>query len=249
MIEVPVWRETNAKRMNVLLNHPLIRPDIGDGDELVDIGKAAANPRNYLMMGESGGIMLLCIAPGIYECHTAVHPNSRGKWTMGLIASVQKYMFTATDCYEIVTRVPVGHIAALAATQACGMTREFTLPKAAVFRGEIADIHVFGMRIQDWVPRAPTLVERGRWFHQRLESEAKRLGITEQMHENDDLHNRYVGVAVEMAFAGQVAKGALTYNRFAQMTRHPVVSLVSANQIKMDIGVITFLDGDIEVTL
>lgn len=249
MIEVPVWREADAKRMNALLNHPLVRPDIGAGDEPVDIAASATDQRNYLMMGEHGGIMLFCLAPGIYECHTAVHPSQRGKWTMGLIASVQKHMFTATDCYEIVTRVPVGHIAALAATQACGMTREFTLPQAAVFRGELADIHVFGMRIQDWVPRAPALVERGRWFHVRLESEAKRLGIREPMHGNDDLHNRYVGAAVEMAFAGRVAKGALTYNRFAQMTRHPVVSLVSANQIKMDIGVITFRDGDIEVSL
>ena len=247
-MRIPVARATDAAQMNALINHPDIRPwvaNMGDGE--LDLSATVECKSNYLIMGEHGGILFGCLLPGIYEAHTVVAPHARGRWTRGMIQSALHHMFTATDAYEITTRIPRGHPAAMAAALGAGMKMEFTIPDGAMFRGSVCDMHVLSFRIQDWVPGAPDLVERGQWFHLRLAQEARRLRIDDPMHENDDLHNRYTGLAVEMMFAQQPQKAVATYNRWAQMCRHRTVTLVSSNVVRFDIGLLAFSADDIEV--
>lgn len=247
-MEVDIRRELNAKRMNALLNFPEVRPWVADmGEGVLDISAIVENRRNFLLMGPHGGILFGCLLPGIYEAHTVVHPAGRGEWTKAMIQAALHYMFTRTDAFEIITRVPMGHVAAMAAALGAGMRMELTVPDAVRFRGEIKDIHILSFRIQDWMPSAPGLVERGRWLHKRLHEEALRLGITEPAHDDDDLHNRYVGGCIDMVFGGQTAKGVLLYNRWARMCRHATVEAVTQTHIRFDIGVLEFKGDDIEV--
>lgn len=252
-----IQREITAERFNSLVNEPSIRPWVANGDGVIDLSSQVADARNFFLMGEFGGVAFLHVQAGVYEAHTQVLPAGRGAWTRELTEACVRWMFTRTDAYEIVTRVPAGHIAAKAAAEAQGMRLEFTRPGGVLFRNRVVDAHIYSFRVQDWVPRCADLIKIGRWFHDRLGQEAKRLGIDEPTHDDDENHNRYAGAAIEMAFGGQHGKAISFYNRWATLARHTRqgqlqhVSLASVDPliVNFDIGLLKFHQGDIEVIL
>lgn len=251
-----ITRATDAVFLNRVLNDPAVRPWVAnDEDGVLDMTSLVAAPGNVTLVGEHGGVMFLRYQPGIYEAHTQVLPSGRGAWTREMTEACAHHMFTRTDAYEITTRVPAGHVAARAATEAQGLKFEFTRPGGCRFRNKTVDSHLFSMRLQDWAMRAPGLVDVGRRIHERMESEAVRLGIGTETHDDDENHNRYVGAAAAMAFGGQVRKGVLFYNRWVSMARHiragklQYVEYVSSVPpvIRFDIGLMRFSDDDIKV--
>jgi len=247
-----IQRQTDAAFINQVLNHPKVRPYVASANEgVIDITPAVENKLNVLLMGEFGGCMFFWVQPGMYEVHTQVLPEGRGKWTKAMTAACVHHMFTRTDCFDIITRVPDGHIAAKAAAIQQGMTHEFTRPAECKWLGEIVDAHIYSFRIQDWARTAPYLVEIGEMLHQRMHEEAKRLGITATPHANDENHNRYLGVAYEMAANGHPMKALQWYNRWAIVSRHKPISLVALEPptFAFDIGLMKLINGDIEVSL
>lgn len=251
-----IERQHSADRINVVLNHPAIRPWVAnDRDGVIDLSATIADQRNVVLMGEHGGVAFLWMQPGVYEAHTQVLPQGRGEWTRALTEACIRHMFTKTNAYEIVTRVPSGHLAAKAAAEAQGMRYEFTRENGVCFRNRIVDAHMYSFRVQDWVPAGIGLIQTGQWFHNRLHQEADRLGIQDLPHADDANHNRYLGAAVEMVIGGQAAKGVGFYNRWVSMSRQARggklqhVSLVSVDPvvISFDLGLLKFSEGDIEV--
>lgn len=242
-------RDSDAGRINAVLNDPRVRPWVADaGEGILDIAPAVANRDNVLLMGEYGGLVFFKRMPSIYEVHTQVLPEGRGKWALEMMRAAAAWMFIRTDCCEIVTRIPQGHIAARAAAMALGMRHEFTREEGCRFRGKDVPVHIHCLRIQDWAIDAPGLIEQGEWFHRRLGEEARRLGIAEPLHAPDENHNRYVGGAIAMAMHGQPVKATAFYNRWALAARHAPVALVSVNPVvaRFDIGLLRVTD-DIEV--
>jgi hypothetical protein len=193
--------------------------------------------------------MFFCLTPGLYEAHTQVLPAGRGAWTLGMTKAAIHWLYTRTDAYEIVTRIPRGHIGARAAAIATGLKYDFTRPDEAMFRGRRVDVHIHSQRCQDWIREADGLVEKGQWFHERLHQEAKRLGIEQPMHDDDENHNRHAGAAIEMAMNDQPNKGVAFYNRWALASRHKPVELVGTDPpvIRFDIGLLFIGSKDIEV--
>lgn len=248
---IPITRQTNAVRINAVLNDPDVRPWVANGGEVIDLTARVADRNNFFLMGEHGGCAFYPLLPGIYEVHTQVTQAGRGEWTKALTDSCTHWMFTRSDCYEIMTRVPHGHIAARAAAVAAGMTHEFTRPLECRFREHIVDVHIYSYRIQDWIRQAPGLDQSGHLFHEVLHEGAARLGIRDIAHPNDENHNRYVGAAVEMAWYGHPLKAVNFYNRWALVSRHEPIALVGLNPtiVKIDHGLcVTFLADHFEVT-
>ena len=141
--------------------------------------------------------------------------------------------------------------ASRAATVSAGMMYEFTRPQECRFRDHLVDVHIYSYRIQDWAKDAPGLVEIGREFHDMLHAAADRLGVTDQPHEDDENHNRYVGVTIEMIKHGLPVKGLSFYNRWAAVSRHPLVRLLTAKKVVVEIdhGLRVSWDGErFEVT-
>lgn len=249
--KMQVERQFSADRINVLVNDPRIRPWVAPGDNTLDLAPQVENPGNVLLMGEYGGVMFLRMMPGIYEAHTVVAPIARGSWTNELTAAAVEWMFLRTDCFEIVTRVPHGHIAAKAAAENRGLRYEFTRPAECLFMGEMRDVHIHSMRIQDWLPRAIHLIAAGRDFHENLHVGAALLGVTESAHADDPNHNLYVGAAISMVRNGQLHKGVAWYNRWALVSRHEPVAVLDINPVtlKIDHGLAVRLgpDDNVEV--
>lgn len=251
-----IIRELDANHINQVLNHPEVREWVAnDTDGVIDLTPAVSDQRNVLLMGEHGGCFFAQIQAGVYEVHTQVLPSGRGKWTRLLTEACARFMFTQTDAYEIVTRIPQPHVAARTAAQQQGMKLEFTRPGEVVFKNQRCDVDIYSFRLQDWAADARGMYSQGQWLHERMEQEAQRLGITIPTHEPDPNHNQYVGVAIEMAFGGQYLKAVNFYNRWVSLVRSSRsgklqhISLVCVNPlvIRFDIGLMKFANGDIEV--
>lgn len=248
-----IERHRTAEALNEIVNDPHVRPWVAPGNQPLDLTFQVENENNVCLVGEHGCCVFLKAFPGVYEVHTQVKREGRGAWTNALTRACAHWMFLRTDAYEILTRVPHGHIGAKAAAQNAGMRYDFTREKECLFRGEMIDVHIYSFRLQDWLSSNPEgLTDVGRRFHGRLHQEAERLGVKDPSHADDENHNLYVGAAVEMVRSGFPVKAALTYNRWAIVSRHEPIHLVSLSPVvaKIDHGLyVTFEGDDIKVSL
>jgi hypothetical protein len=124
------------------------------------------------------------------------------------------WLFTRTDAVDVATKCPTGrhqgarhpHRRPEAVHPAAGLDP----------RGQAVPADVYGLSVQDWALSAPGLAERGHWFHEKLEREYARLGAHDPApHPDDELHDRFAGMACDMIMGGQPQKAAVFYNRWA----------------------------------
>lgn len=219
-----VERSFDIERINAILNHPSVRPDVADQTAVtLDATAAVQDHRNYLILGEHGGCLNFFVLPGVYEVHTFVLPEGRGAWALAAASEIAHYMFTKTDAYDIYTRIPRPHIAAKQlALSIAGARFEFTPDMPCKFREKDVECDIFSARIHDWMTTAPRLEQIGEWFHEQLEATGKEIP-----HANLPNHNRYVGGALAMAMGGQYDKARLLFNRWAMAVHAPPVEIES----------------------
>jgi hypothetical protein len=239
-----IERVRNADRINEILNHPGVRPWVADASEgIIDISEKAANSDNVILVGRYGGFVVFKYWLGLYECHTAVLPEGRGSWAKEFAEAGAHFMFTRTDCVEIMTRVPEGHVGAAALTRSMGFEFQFSTPPETLFRGRRVSCSIYSLSLQRWAMRQSE--DKGREFHDWLNAQVKDQG---DPHEPDPWHNRIIGVVVDMARGRQTAKGVTWYNRWAVAARHPPIYLINHDppQIRFDAGILTLQpDGEL----
>lgn len=244
-------RDFSARRLNEIVNHPEVRPWVADPSEgVLDLTAAARNRDNVLLMGEHGCCLCFKLMPGLYEVHTQILPEGRGRWALAFVKAGATWMFENTDAFEVVTRVPHGHPAARTLTVAAGMRLEGTRPDGCKFNGVVTPAEIYSLRIQDWLVRADHLIAVGRGVHEEMHRQAHAKGVTATPHEDDENHNRIVGATFNITLGGYVEKAVALYNRWAAMARHPLIQLVSVLPpvIRFDIGTMRLVNGKIEVT-
>lgn len=249
-----IERHTNADWLNTIVNDPVVRQDVADlGEGTLDLTEAVKDDKNILLSGKYGACLFFWIMSCVYEVHTQILPSGRGVWAKEFVQACGEWMFTKTDALEVITRVPHGHIGAKALTIAAGGKYEFTREDHCKFRGEHVPVDIYSCRLQDWMPKAPNMQEIGQQFHDHLHAEAKRIGVEEKPHENDENHNQYVGACIKMFQGGQKHKAVIFYNRWATASRHDTVAFIAADEtpvIKFDIGYLVIKGNsisDIEV--
>lgn len=229
-----VSHETSADGFNAILNHPDVRPLVGKPDlGALDLSMQVTNPRNYLLMGEHGGILFVWLQPGIYERHIAVLPVGRGEWRREFMRACNSWLFTHTDAFEITSFIPVDHEAMLKAAEGVGSRREFVVPKATWFRDGMSDVQVMGYRIQDWLLDADYLVAVG-------ERALEAVGTSALFSYN----GRATGALVEMIAGGQRVKALAMYNRFAAIARQPLAVVVSHTPLTLRFGGLEVIFAD-----
>lgn len=145
------------------------------------------------------------------------------------------WMFTQTDAFELLTKCPYGNIAAKAGAKIVGCSLRFTTRPIWPVEGKLVPVDVYSILIQDWPRIANNLVEAGKWFHKELDLCYNRQGISLSVHEDDEVHDRYVGAAIEMIRGGQVGKAINFYNRWASLSNYKKIGLISVNPLVIDI--------------
>lgn len=201
-----IKRTYNADFINSVINHPSVR----EGAEVkgvLDASATIANLRNFVLVNEFGGFVVIKLMDGLYECHTQFLPEGRGQLAVDAVNEACHYMFTKTDCTRIVTKVNVNNRA----------TRLFT---GSFFRrrGIVGDYYYYSLDIEDWIERSPDCVNSGIAFHNLIEDTVN--------HEPDATHDSYAGAAMLMAKNKNIYKGQTIYNRWAVMSGYePIVVL------------------------
>lgn len=241
-----IARSTDTDWLNRLFNHAEIRPwvaESADGD--IDLSKVVGNGQNIALTGEFGATVFLKIDIGMYEVHTAILPEGRGKWAKQFAEQALIWMFCGSDCAEVLTRVPARHPAAQALTRAVGFSEQFTVPDQVMFRGEPSAVTVYSLTLQEWWKRQDWAEEIGERFHEWLTSQI----TSGTPHGNDPIHNRIVGVSLEMAKRGYAPKAVAWYNRWAFAARHRFVKLVSFDppRIMFDEGILRIDQGSVSL--
>lgn len=233
---VKIRRDYDAKWLNAIVNHPEVYPWVrGVLEGEIDLTAQVQNPANILISGEYGAVLFVQLQQGLYEAHSQAIPEGRGQWMVNFVNEAIKFMFTRTDCFELLTKCPHGNLGARALAKCVGGKRLFTNPTGWVRDNKTIPADIFGITIQDWMLTAKGLEERGHWFHERLMQEYARLGRKEAPHPDDDTHDRYVGMACEMFLGGQPEKAVILYCRWAAMAGYAPIHLVSRNPIAVDI--------------
>lgn len=237
-----IERATSAERINAILNHPDVRPWVADTAEgPLDVSRQVADAGNVCLVGEHGAFFCFKFFPGTFEVHTQILPEGRGRWARDFALAGARYMFTATDAVEILTRVPEGHVAAAALARAMGFRVQFSTPPECLFRGKRVPCTIYALTIQDWALHESE--DDGARFHEWLN---RQVSVGEP-HDPDPDHNRIVSIALAMIKAGQVVKGVLWYNRWCAAARHEPIALLSLEppRIRFDAGILTMEGGEI----
>jgi hypothetical protein len=237
-----IERATSADRINAILNHPAVRPDVADlAAGRIDMTNKIVGTDNVCLVGRYGAFFCFKYFAGSYEVHTQILPEGRGVWAKEFAVAGAHYMFTATDCVEILTRVPEGHVAASVLTRSMGFKLQFTTPPECLFRGKRVPCAIYALTIQDWAMSVSE--EAGAEFHEWLNSQV----TAGEPHQPDPDHNRIVGISLDMIRAGQVSKGVVWFNRHAAACRHEGVSLLSLDppRVRFDAGILAFDNGQI----
>lgn len=247
---VALTRISDPARLYRIAHHPDVFPWIkGPYDIDIVLDTVVSNPDCYALLGQYGFSLYAKLGPGIYEAHNAVLPEGRGRWTLQMAKTALHWMFTRTDCTEIITKCPLDNLAAIAGARAVGGQCEFTTrPIWPGVSGPIG-LGIYTLPIQRWVEGAKDLIQRGQDFHDQLRLEYWRLGVSHELHESDPLHDKYVGMACDMIEGNQLYKAVLYYNRWAIFSGYELIGVKSLDPLVIDIGeaLLAVKDGSFEV--
>lgn len=229
-------RHFSAERVNEVVNHPSIYPYVrGFHTEPLDVTAAIANHANIFLVGEYGCVFFIKHQPGIYEFHTSVLPEGRGEWMMRGARFAFDWMFTRTDAFELMTKCPHGNVPAKAGAKAVGCSPRFTTRAIWPWNDKLVPIDIYSIILQEWIKAADNFRDGGKTFHKSLDMQYTALGKPLQVHEEDEVHDRYVGATVEMIRYGQARKAISFYNRWAVMSDYKSVSIASNDPLIIDI--------------
>jgi hypothetical protein len=230
-------RAQNAEALNAIVNEPSVYQWVhGSVEGPMDMTPIVSNPNNYALIGQHGAVIFAIHSPGIYEAFSQVLPSGRGHWEAEMIREALHWQFTHTNAAEIWTRVPDGNESAEILAGRRGFDLQFRSERGWVVDGHIVPANIYSLTIQKWMIAAPDLPAIGEWFHTKLREEYRRIGRDEPSLSEDEIHNRYVGAAVEMIRSRQAHKGAIFYNRFAAMVGAQPISILHDDPVMISVG-------------
>lgn len=217
----------NLAEIQAIAHHPEVVVDTHpDGAPLADLAPYMKRP-HLALVGEGGCFLLANLGPGHYEVHTNFVPEARGRNALTEGARGIAFMFTATDCVEILTKVPVCNRRALLYARMQGFHHRFTRRGVWLKGGVAHDMDYLSLRIDEWVLEGHDR-KRGQAFHEKLH--AHHPG-----HADDPVHDAYVGAAITLVAAGSHDKGIALYNRWAAFAGYLPVRKISDSPLRIDI--------------
>jgi len=225
-----------SERINEILNHPEVYPWVkGKIVGPFDMTNFLSKEGNIGLLGEFGCFIVIRHQIGIYEFHTSVLPEGQGAWATEFFWAGMNWMFTQTDACELLTKCPRNNPSSKMAARRVGFREMFPTRPIWPTDDGMVEVDVYSMSIQEWVTKAPSLAEKGEWFHNELDAQYKALGKNLPLHEEDKMHDRYVGVAVMMIENGFYNKGISFYNRWASMSNYQAISILGQDPLIIDI--------------
>lgn len=243
-----IKRTMSATFLNEVANHPDVRPFLGAPENpVLDLTALVQDPRCIcLEVPGAGGWVLQPILPAVYELHTLFLPKARGRAYFAQAREAIRYMFSETDCLEIVTKCPDDNGGARMAASLMGFRERFRRENAWS-PGVGISYQVFS--VDDWFVRDDACETAGQAFHEALEAAKIAAGSTLPVHPDDTAHDRAVGACCLMVKGGQAAKGIAFLNRWSIFAGYATIAAISESLIDVQDAIIEVRGGQMEVLL
>lgn len=228
-----------------IANDPTVRPTLG-GEGPLAFDDLLDRPDVVALATEHGGFIFTQAFPARWEMHSLFLPQGRGRAVLSAFREAARFMFSATDCVEIITKAADSNRPAQ--FMACRAGFRMTFRREAAWPdGSGIAYYVFGL--DDWIAADDTLPAEGEAFHALLEAAKQASGSVLEVHADDEAHDRAVGAAVSMFKAGRRLKAVWTYNRWATFAGYQQIDLASEEPPIMDVrdALVTVRDDRLEV--
>jgi hypothetical protein len=147
-----------------------------DDPRFLDLSNIAQNPKGYALIGDPawGAYIAWAVVEGVYEFHAGIVTEGRGPWAIDFSAAAIQYMFCASDCIELITRLPEGAVGSRALARKFGFRERWSCPETR-YRGKTVPYDVVSLTLFDWLPSDDGL--RGQVF-----AEMERQGMGKKAH-------------------------------------------------------------------
>lgn len=224
-------RTLHAQALNLIANHPIVRPWLGGRPEPLDLTPIVADPNNFAFLtdDELGGYIYHKKAQGLYEVHTLSTPEGRSRAMLEARSASLREVFTKSDAVEVVTQVPDGNKGADIWASHAGFREVFRREKAFDLMGEKVGASYRSLSYGDWCLRDKACLYDGRQFHEAIHQ------FTADDHGDDPVHDAWVGATVEGCLQGNADKAIALFNRWAVHAGYEVIQVVTAKPLVLDI--------------
>lgn len=146
-----IERQRSAALVNEIVNHREVHPWIcGPIDGPLDLTQAIEDGSYIALMGEFGGFMFWNMGFGIYDAHSAVIPEGRGKWAIKAAKAALRHMFEDVGAIEIMMSVPKGNLAVLALVRSLKAKFRGRIENGWTLSGVSVPVDVYSMTIADF---------------------------------------------------------------------------------------------------
>lgn len=245
-----ITRTMDATFLNEVANNPEVRPFLGGGLEPLDLTAKVQDPNNIALLGDDGGWLLQGMMPGVYELHTLFLPAGRGRAYFARAKEALRYVFTATDALEILTKCPDDNAGARMAASLVGFRERFRREGVwNVGQPDECGVSFQALTMDDWLARDPEIARAGEAFHEALEVAKREAGSENLPHPHDEAHDRVVGAAFLMAQAGFVEKAVGIYGRWARFAGYAPIMALAPNVLDVRDAIVELKDHRMEVLL
>lgn len=129
----PVICHADAAFHNAIANDPAVRPTLGYHEGATDFTPLLAEPDHYLLLSDGEGVagVLEWTAPGVWQGHTMVKPESRGRKAVRGGRAICRYMFEKKRARMLWGMTPERHREAQMFNRMLGFKPEGTITDAA----------------------------------------------------------------------------------------------------------------------
>ncbi len=213
----PIRRTLDPATINRAASHPDVRPWLGELQMgALDFAPLVANAANVTMANEHGGFIGHRIGEGLYEVHSVFAPEGRGR-LKAETARGQAFLFMATDCVRIVTKVPACNPRAAALARQAGFVEVFSRPDAwDAPDGTRCAVSYQELTLEGWVGAC-----------RDLPAEGAALAALVGLNVRDDFTLRTLGALSLMLKGGCAEKAAWLYGSRAAFGGLPPLSFLA----------------------
>lgn len=197
----------SAALANEVANHPDVLPRISWTGEPLNLQPLVDNDECFIIENESHGCFLLAQSDyESYVVHTLFKPKTPPSVVMDTAKEGMWLSFIDLDAMDLTSSACETNPAAYKLMRKNGFIPMFDSPsKFAKGKKE----RFCRLTIDDYIINNDFLGEVGEGFHSLVEETTD--------HEDDPIHDRYVGAAISMIRSGNIDKAKRVYNKWASL--------------------------------
>lgn len=214
--------------VNEICGDPEVRKwTAADGSPPFDGERWIRQPASIVVLVEGGCFLCPWLGGTTWAIHTHFLPSHRGKGSIISASAALALGFLGTQAETFVTSVPDNNRGAAWFAKTLGFLPTYRREQCWTTGDETFGMQHFRLDIDEWILRG-FMRRIGEEFHEALSHHGH------NSHDEDPVHDSYVGTACAMVAHGKVDKALSVYNRWALASGYEPLRLKSTSPPVID---------------